>query len=1193
MRVGKLEQPVPKGLNLWKILGNCGGGPPPAYERERMPRAEALRFAQAELQRRQARGPSSLPALEYYGDWQRAAVPRQRELSLQDINLKYFPTHDPNMDVLSYLTLFETTCEEMAVPYRYYMPILRSLVKGPLQELMGTLSREQMFSYETYKQLVEQRFSLDSQHYQQAFRKAVKVPPQEKFQLFAAKLEQNFGLWLAAEKVQTFEQLRQLVLLEQFQRSLPSEIASLVADRHPQNLQESARLAEEFRSHRAHMAQKPPMGGGGTRTGSPGPASSGMALKATAQLKPADSKPAFGKRGASPGRGKEKVAPSSGLCFLCHGKGHIKAQCPLQSARRSPIATSTPAVRQIAQPGEDWDEEIRRAGIQERAEERGPELGRGRGMERPQGAAPTPPPAAAAPQAARSSGSPAPSPPETSAEWAKKHFMAPIRINNIRVSSYRDTGADVTSVSKGLVRPGQVQPQPLKITPFGTESIYRPTAIVEVEYQGYSGNQLVILHEPQDCHVAALVGNDLAFLAHKHRQFSSDPAADPPIGATWKEEEEETPSPVGIYVPMEGGDCFAMGSLEKPSLEGEEGGRDIVPLSSATAVSAPSNVERGNSPLPCSSAEEELETAELGDTARLVKEQQEDPTLQSCREAAGVTPRGERRARFLYKEGLLFRQYWPKRVTDRDSILQLVVPGIRREKVLSMAHSGGLSGHLGVQKSLERLTRYFYWPQVYQSVQQYVRCCDVCQRVGHNRDSPPHTLQSIPLTAGVFAKWAIDFVGPLPRTPRGKKYIATIVDYATRYCFAASLTNTRAPGLVQFLFTAFCSMGIPQVLMSDLGPNLLSDVVQQVLKLMEIHHHTSVAYEHRMNGLVERVQSTLTSMLKKCALIHASSWDQDLPLVVATYNDSYQASLGYAPNQLVYGRLLNSPLSMLRKQWDQSEDSLQLPSVAEHFQALTQTLAEIWDQAKANLEEARKEYTRTHDVKAVEKCFEVGDKVLVLRPTRPHKLSPKWSGPGVVKERLSSVRYVVECPELHPSPRQYHANSMKLYCEPDSKRVLAIAGGHGGESHLPLDLLQEFKQAGSLEDILRSHTLNAQQAQELYEVLLPFESVFSTKPGRTHLAQHHFETGTAAPIASRPYRVSEAHAQCIEAEIKAEFQVQTDHSPLCWLSRMKNSNQKLLRWSLALQDYNFTVVHIPGKQNVVADALSRLYQSVE
>ena len=49
----------------------------------------------------------------------------------------------------------------------------------------------------------------------------------------------------------------------------------------------------------------------------------------------------------------------------------------------------------------------------------------------------------------------------------------------------------------------------------------------------------------------------------------------------------------------------------------------------------------------------------------------------------------------------------------------------------------------------------------------------------------------------------------------------------------------------------------------------------------------------------------------------------------------------------------------------------------------------------------------------------------------------------------------------------------------------------------------------------------------------------------------------------------------------------TDHNPLTFVNRMKNKNQRLLRWSLILQDRNLVIKHIKGKNNVIADTLSR------
>ena len=50
------------------------------------------------------------------------------------------------------------------------------------------------------------------------------------------------------------------------------------------------------------------------------------------------------------------------------------------------------------------------------------------------------------------------------------------------------------------------------------------------------------------------------------------------------------------------------------------------------------------------------------------------------------------------------------------------------------------------------------------------------------------------------------------------------------------------------------------------------------------------------------------------------------------------------------------------------------------------------------------------------------------------------------------------------------------------------------------------------------------------------------------------------------------------------------HNPLSFLHKLKiykNKNQRLLRWSLLLQEFNLDIRHIKGKDNIIPDALSR------
>ncbi|GFW38966.1 retrovirus-related Pol polyprotein from transposon 17.6 [Trichonephila clavipes] len=55
-----------------------------------------------------------------------------------------------------------------------------------------------------------------------------------------------------------------------------------------------------------------------------------------------------------------------------------------------------------------------------------------------------------------------------------------------------------------------------------------------------------------------------------------------------------------------------------------------------------------------------------------------------------------------------------------------------------------------------------------------------------------------------------------------------------------------------------------------------------------------------------------------------------------------------------------------------------------------------------------------------------------------------------------------------------------------------------------------------------------------------------------------------------------------------KFIIQTDHNPLVWLKTNAGTNPRLMRWSLALQPFNFEVIHKPGRSHANADALSRI-----
>ena len=87
----------------------------------------------------------------------------------------------------------------------------------------------------------------------------------------------------------------------------------------------------------------------------------------------------------------------------------------------------------------------------------------------------------------------------------------------------------------------------------------------------------------------------------------------------------------------------------------------------------------------------------------------------------------------------------------------------------------------------------------------------------------------------------------------------------------------------------------------------------------------------------------------------------------------------------------------------------------------------------------------------------------------------------------------------------------------------------------------------------------------------------------------------------REERYSTVEKECLAVKLGIEvfrfylmgrtFTVQTDHRALIWLDRLKDTNSRLTRWSLSLQQYKFTVTYCPGITNGNADTLSRFCQT--
>lgn len=142
------------------------------------------------------------------------------------------------------------------------------------------------------------------------------------------------------------------------------------------------------------------------------------------------------------------------------------------------------------------------------------------------------------------------------------------------------------------------------------------------------------------------------------------------------------------------------------------------------------------------------------------------------------------------------------------------------------------------------------------------------------------------------------------------------------------------------MFTPF---GIPKEIQCDKGSNFTSELFQEVLKGLGISQQMSTAYHPQSQGCLERFQQTLKSMFQKYCLENEGSRNENILFLLFSLRECPQDSLGYFPFELLYGKHIRAPLTVLKDQW--FSDTLARP---------TQTVASYIDNLRAKLSKVRK-----------------------------------------------------------------------------------------------------------------------------------------------------------------------------------------------------------------------------------------------
>lgn len=463
---------------------------------------------------------------------------------------------------------------------------------------------------------------------------------------------------------------------------------------------------------------------------------------------------------------------------------------------------------------------------------------------------------------------------------------------------------------------------------------------------------------------------------------------------------------------------------------------------------------------------------------------------------------------------------------------QLVVPREHREKVLRIAHDGIMSGHLGAQKTKDRIMEEFFWPGLTADVKRFVASCDICQRTTPKGRVPRVPLGKAPIIDTPFKRVAIDIVGPIqPPSRRGNRYILTLMDYATRYPDAVALPGVETERVAEALVEIFSRVGVPKEVLSDRGTNFTSELMGEVARLLSLRQLHTSPYHPMANGMVEKFNGTLKLMLKRMCAEKPRDWDRYLAPLLFAYREVPQASLGFSPFELLYGRHVRGPLGILKEVWTNKDLDEEAKTTYQHVIDLRNRLEETCRLAHEELQKAGARYTKLYNRKAKERSFQPGDKVLILLPIEQNKLLLQWKGPFEVKEKRGDVDYIVE---TSGGQKIFHANLLKKYEERGTTEqarqcsaIFCVTEEGGRDIPLP-----EFVKRETVKDVKLSPRLTSSQRTQLQDEMRKRATIFSNVPGKTDWVECHLETTTTTPVHVKQYPLPFAMREEVEKEVK-------------------------------------------------------------
>ncbi|GFS65710.1 retrovirus-related Pol polyprotein from transposon 17.6 [Trichonephila clavipes] len=390
-----------------------------------------------------------------------------------------------------------------------------------------------------------------------------------------------------------------------------------------------------------------------------------------------------------------------------------------------------------------------------------------------------------------------------------------------------------------------------------------------------------------------------------------------------------------------------------------------------------------------------LRALAINSREQFIKEQREDPELGHIYRYLENPEDGSVNATvceswsqdFKLINGLLFYAKYFSNLGE----LRVYIPGSLRKDIMKEFHDLP-AGHLGKRKTYLKLRDTCYFPFMRKYIFEYVSTCDRCQKFNYKNALPAGRLMPI------VSKYpneivTLDLVGPYPASrPERYKFILVITDHFTKWCELIPLRKASAQTIANAFFNNYIARyGAPISLISDNGPQFISDVFEHLSHRLDIKHMKTVTYRPQSN-LTERVNRNLVQMIASFVEENHENWDQFLHEFAFALRTAVNETTNKTPAELFLGRKIITPFS-------------KLINVTEDAKYVGNNIEKLFDEARRNMQKQHRSWEKHYNLRRRDVHIKVNDLVLLQThflsaagKKQVGKFMPKFEGPYKVLE---------------------------------------------------------------------------------------------------------------------------------------------------------------------------------------------------